>query len=703
MNISTSPNYTSQQVAPRKPNPSNSYGPLVAENITKISTTSQSNPLDVAKSSENNKCHSFCSDSANGKPLGDVNGTKNINFFYQYMSKNSSKVNELEQFAKVMSQGNENSITSSNIMYGTKASLALFKFLPEDKIEKVKDQAVAFYKSMLTLSNDGTKEKNANKALEKFSNAIFEQLGIDTNGANKQENLDSVCQKYLQDSVYPDIIEKLSTVLDVEQLQELKANPEIVLQKLYPELNKANDENISKLKEGFLKHKEGNNKAPQMFFLMTALEHKTQIIARRIEKNTSPDSAASQPNTEPHLQHSPPAEPPIDYDMGLPASLPNTKAYSQRSPMPEPLIDYRSAPATTQPVGSFSPVFSPSINVSPIINNNINELLTPLAPVFNKLADALDRVTLLTERLLPGNIESTRRADIPDVVVPTTRGQSEKIISDVVTSGTTDKAEKIVPDEVKVEKQPQPATTVSKARPPLIEKEKPVIDDEIDSSSASIVDAVSIPPLTDKPVPPVIPVPASSVEYKVNSQANEVPSKAPVKKTTYQLNSQGGYFGTQGNVLPSYKDVPVVALTNGAISGSSQSSSYRKSGMRYLAQKNASPTAVELADARKAKETESTQAPKSLNASGSEFMGISSEVIDLFQKHNDASSVKNMDKAQSKVLGSVSPTRQRLSYEQLTQGGKYKEVLGSILKEQDNDKLVSVDQQDKASASGASV
>ncbi|CQR23590.1 Uncharacterised protein [Yersinia enterocolitica] len=84
-------------------------------------------------------------------------------------------------------------------------------------------------------------------------------------------------------------------------------------------------------------------------------------------------------------------------------------------------------------------------------------------------------------------------------------------------------------------------------------------------------------------------------------------------------------------------------------------------------------------------------------------MGISSEVIDLFQKHNDASSVKNMDKAQSKVLGSVSPTRQRLSYEQLTQGGKYKEVLGSILKEQDNDKLVSVDQQDKASASGASV
>lgn len=125
--------------------------------------------------------------------------------------------------------------------------------------------------------------------------------------------------------------------------------------------------------------------------------------------------------------------------------------------------------------------------------------------------------------------------------------------------------------------------------------------------------------------------------------------------------------------------------------------------MRYLAQKNASPTAVELADARKAKETESTQAPKSLNASGSEFMGISSEVIDLFQKHNDASSVKNMDKAQSKVLGSVSPTRQRLSYEQLTQGGKYKEVLGSILKEQDNDKLVSVDQQDKASASGASV
>lgn len=189
------------------------------------------------------------------------------------------------------------------------------------------------------------------------------------------------------------------------------------------------------------------------------------------------------------------------------------------------------------------------------------------------------------QRYRQGNIESTRRADIPDVVVPTTRGQSEKIISDVVTSGTTDKAEKIVPDEVKVEKQPQPATTVSKARPPLIEKEKPVIDDEIDSSSASIVDAVSIPPLTDKPVPPVIPVPASSVEYKVNSQANEVPSKAPVKKTTYQLNSQGGYFGTQGNVLPSYKDVPVVALTNGAISGSSQSSSYRKSGMRYLAQK----------------------------------------------------------------------------------------------------------------------
>ena len=607
----------------------------LAENIRNILSTTEECPHTPIPSTLESHCYSFSTDSAQGKALGDVNDTKHINNFYQLISKELPTANDLQYFTKVMSQGSENSIIASNILNCTKSALALFNLLPEDKIGKVKDEAVDFYQSMLKLSNDGSKEKAANSALEKFNTVLFKQFGLTEKGMDKQDNLDTVCHQYLQESVYPDIIEKLSNVLTSDQLQALKENPEKVIQSLYPELNKRNDEKINELRKGFINHHGVNDKAAQMHFLMTALEQKTEIIARLLSDNVGPDSL---PQAEQHLQTSPPAEPAVDYDMGLPASLPHTKAHFQQSPMPEPLIDYGMASPIAPPAGSFSPVFSPSINVSPIFNNNINDLLTPLAPVFNKLADALDRVTLLTERLLPGNIEPIHRADIPDMVVPVTTGQPEKIT----------------------------------------------------------------------PAPPVISVPASSVEHKVNSQTNEAPPKAPVKKTTYQLNAQGGYFGTQGNALPSYRDVPVVALTNGATSGTSQSSSYRNSDTSHLAQKNASPTEFQLADVKKVKEVESTAAPKSVNALGSQFMGMgsalrSSELVELFQRHNRDSSLKDTDKTQSKLPRPVSPTNRSISYDLLTQRGVYEKVLSPIQNERLNDEFVSTVEADKVFESRAGV
>ncbi|WP_145514356.1 hypothetical protein [Yersinia massiliensis] len=273
---------------------------------------------------------------------------------------------------------------------------------------------------------------------------------------------------------------------------------------------------------------------------------------------------------------------------------------------------------------------------------------------------------------------------------------------------TKGQPEKIAPEEIKIEKQQQPAITVSKAHTPLVEQKKQHGDDEVDSISPPISAAVSMLTPADKPVPPPIPVPASSVEPKVNSQTNEAPPKAPVKKTTYQLNSQGNYFGTQGNVLPSYRDVPVVALTNGATSGISQSSSYRNSDTSHLAQKNASPTESQRADIKKAKETDSAQAPKSVNASGSEFMGMkeaqrSSELIDLFRKHNDDSSLKDTDKTQPKSPRPVSPTRRSLSYDLLAQRGTYEKVLSPIQNERLNDEFVLTVEAGKGLESGAGV
>ncbi|CRY56803.1 Uncharacterised protein [Yersinia intermedia] len=350
-----------------------------------------------------------------------------------------------------------------------------------------------------------------------------------------------------------------------------------------------------------------------------------------------------------------PAEPPLDYNMGLPTSSPHTKAHLLKS---EPLIDNNRAPAASPSAGAFPPAFSPvnnvapTITVAPIINVNLGEL-APLITKISNLADAVAGMTLPKDPVSQGRTPPTRRADIPDVVVPVTTAQPKKVAA----------------EEIKAGKQPQPAITVSKTHISLIKKDKFVVNDEIDG-----------------------------IESLVETQINDASPKAPVKKTTYQLNSQGGYFGTQGNALPSYRDVPVVALTNGATLGSSQSSSYRNSDTSYLAQKNASLTESQRADIKKAKETESTQAPKSVNVFGSEFMGMkeaqrSSELIDLFRKHND----KATDKTQPKSPRPVSPSQRSVSYEQLAQQGKYKEVLGSNLNGQDNDKLVSVDQQDKAS------
>ncbi|QKJ02836.1 hypothetical protein [Yersinia mollaretii] len=92
----------------------------------------------------------------------------------------------------------------------------------------------------------------------------------------------------------------------------------------------------------------------------------------------------------------------------------------------------------------------------------------------------------------------------------------------------------------------------------------------------------------------------------------EAPAMTQAKKATYSLNAQGNLVGTKG-ALPSYREVPRVALTNGAISGSSQSTSYANSD-----------TNGQLAEALKSREEQGATTAKSVNSAGTQFMGLNS-------------------------------------------------------------------------------
>ncbi|WP_145573818.1 hypothetical protein [Yersinia mollaretii] len=630
----------------------------------------ENSPLSDTKSTSEENCHCFSQHSAGGKPLPMVDGDKHIQALHLHLSQGKSSICDLPDFSKVMNQGNESCIRASNILHGTKAALALFCMLPADKRDSVTAEAKSFYKAMAKLSgkpDSAGEQKTAEKELKKFNKALLKESGLDNKSADKQSNLEQLCTGYLNEFVYLDVIDKLSAVVTPEQLEVIKGNPEQVVNTLYSTLNETNNLMTGLLSDGFLAHQGVNDKAAQMHELITKLEHKTEIIAGIISNSLASDSPAASPIATRDLPDFPPREAAPDYNMASPA----TPNHGIQSPAISSVI---------------SPVFSP------VFNNNLGEL----APALNKIADVLERVISLENRLLPGDtsvgsarhVESTevgtqtpeapREIDPPtyaEVVEPL---QSEKIqlkltaplmtapmVQKTLTSG----------DDIDVASTRPPAAPQPEASPNIVLKKTtsslnaqgtffgaqggglpkyrdaaPVAltNGAISGSSQStsyrnsdtnrVADQSKMAPLADTKIEgsaqpdkmqakPMAPLMTQSMAQKTLTSEDDIdgastptpaaiqaeaPAMTQAKKATYSLNAQGNLVGTKG-ALPSYREVPRVALTNGAISGSSQSTSYANSD-----------TNGQLAEALKSREEQGATTAKSVNSAGTQFMGLNS-------------------------------------------------------------------------------
>lgn len=500
---------------------SNSCSSSLASNLSGVSPSSENSPLSHMKSAGEEQCHCFSQNSAGGKPLPVVNGEKHIKFFHLHLSQGKSSVGNFAAFQKVMNQGNESCIRDSNILHGTKAALAMFRMLSADKRDSVTTEAKSFYKAMANMSKDSGSAKSAEKELEKFNKALLKASGLTNKSADIERALDDLFTGYLHHFVYSDVIDKLSGVITPEQLEVIKGNPEQAVNTLYSTLNESNNLMTGLLSEGFLAHQGVNDKAARMHELITKLEHKTEIIAGIISNSLASDSPAASANAD--LPESPLMAP--EYNMA-PLTTPAQGTYS---PAPEFNMASPTTPNSGIQLPAISSVISPVF--SPVFNNNFGEL----APALDKIADVLERVISLENRLLPGkvNVERTELGtQTPDAPL-----------------------ESDLPTYAEVVQSRQPDNTGPKRVDQSMIQQASNDDDETDSVSTRSA---------------VAPQP-------------ETPAMAVPKKTTSSLSAQGTFFGTQGAVLPKYSDATPVALTNGAISGSSQSTSYRNSDTNRVA------------------------------------------------------------------------------------------------------------------------
>ncbi|WP_145520448.1 hypothetical protein [Yersinia mollaretii] len=671
MSMISTPSPVRYAAAPKVSSPSSFRNSSLAGNLSGVSSSSENSPLSHTKSASEENCHCFSQNSAGGTPLPVVDGEKHIQALHLHLSQGESSVENMADFSRIMNQGDESCIRASNILHGTKAALALFSMLPAEKRDSVTVEARSFYNAMAKLSeNSGSanKQKNAEQKLEKFNKALLKASGLDNKSADKQNNLDDFCTHYLNEFVYSDVIEKLSGVITPEQLEVIKGNPEKITEVFYRDLNGTNNLMATTLGDGFLSHHGVNDKAAQMHELITKLEHKTEIIAGIISNSLASDSPATSANAD--VPDSPRRAPAPDYNMASPAT-PNM------------------APPTA-PANGASVISSV---ISPVFNNNFGEL----APALNKIADVLERVISLENRLLPGDtsIGASRLVERTEVGTQTPEAPLE---NDPPTYAEA--VESMQPEQIQLK------TTVPLMATPIAQNE-PTIEDETNFvSTRSVVLSQPEAPATDLPkkptsslnaqgtffgsqgavlpkysdaapvaltngaisgssqsvsyrnsdtnrvaaqskiapftdtemegssqpdniqAKPMAPLMAKPMDQKVLTSEDDIdgastpspvvsPPEAPVmaapKKPTYSLNSDGTAFGTKGGGIQSYREVPRVALTNGAISGSSQSASYANSD-----------TKGQLAEALKSREEQSAKTTKSVNSAGSQFMGLNS-------------------------------------------------------------------------------
>ncbi|WP_145932169.1 hypothetical protein [Yersinia bercovieri] len=588
----------------RVPSPSHLGSSLIAESLNKISTSPENHPVNgTGATSENYNYRGFSSDSVHGKPLAEVNLQQQIGVLYNHLyGGGATNTVGLHHFTQVMNQGGESCIKTSNIQNGTKAALALFSLLSESDKGVVKDKAKDLYNAMDQLLKDPGSNKllaSADKKLKEFNSAIFIQMGL-TEGPNREDKLNVICEKYLKQCVLTDIVAKLSGVVSADQLQRLQGEKSEVIETLYTSLNKKNEANIQLLKDGFFAHQKVRDKADQFHRLIEALESKTEFIAGIQLENAVSELLASPPNASTPLQAPPQAAP-------------------RSAPTSAPTHDYYMGSAATPASGANPLTFAPVNQFSPTISLGLGEVLSPLlAPlisVVNSLADQISKVSSSPDLLFPGG-ESSRHANRSDVGTQTpvaaanvnTQTEPEANDGDRLSTSPLNVFQKqtdietlivdaqpkiVIPVKDKVEEPVQANKTVSNQDAVLITQKVPMIEDETDS----------------------VATPSAAVS------PGDTPPEVSPKKSAYALNSQGTLFGTQGGKLPLAQYAPVDS-TNGAISGSSESTRYRNNYPSQAAQKNASSTDSQMADPLKSNGEENAEPTRLANTADSKLAGI---------------------------------------------------------------------------------
>ncbi|MGL4487438.1 MAG: hypothetical protein ACRCUG_10850 [Yersinia sp. (in: enterobacteria)] len=339
--------------APGKP--ASRHESTLASQLCGVSSVSQQyRPPPFNEGIENDGVFRFGPNTANGKPLGEVNKARHRVAFFEHLESNGSRINEFNRFTQVMEHGCDCDLINSKLKKGTEAALALFSLLPAAQKDAVTKEAQRFYqaKDEWTQQPESTQNKNAtNKALEKFLNGICEKMAL-LKKSEKKAKLDEFCIGYLKQYVYPIIIAKLEGVLSEDCLQPLRADPTMVEGYLYKIQNDPNDEVIRSLKEQFFKHNNMGDKGVKIYSLIRALDHKAQLIAGLKEDSAAPNARSS-----------------------LPDSLP-----------PEPAPNSAVRPPAVDPVNE-----THASRGNTIINNNINinidNLLKPLADIAQALKE----------------------------------------------------------------------------------------------------------------------------------------------------------------------------------------------------------------------------------------------------------------------------------------------------------------------------
>ncbi|MEY4921770.1 MAG: hypothetical protein RLY17_487 [Pseudomonadota bacterium] len=489
--------------APGKP--ASRHESALASQLCGVASVSQQyRPPTFNEGIESDGVFRFDLNTANGKPLGEVNKARHRVAFFEHLESNGNRINDFNRFSQVMEHGCDCDLINSKLTKGTEVALALFSLLPANQKDALTAKAQRFYQAKdewAQQPESHQKKKAADKALEKFLNGICKKMAL-LEGSEKKAKLDEFCAWHLKQNVYPIIIAKLEGVLSEDCLQPLRADPTMVEGYLYKIQNDPNDKMICSRKEQFFKHNNIGDKGTIIYSLINALDHKAQLIAGLKEDSAAPNVQTSQPHARSSLPDSLPPEPAPNSAVRPPAVDPVNEAHASRG------------------------------NI--IINNNINidNLLKPLADI----AQALKEI-----RPLPGQVP-------PQGYLPPRSNSISAATLNLSGADATNEPENN--DSLRAtaaQTQPDTADLPTQAA------------DEVDSRTPPRFMFVA-------PAKKASTLAFSLSSDEVSRPDNNIYHAVPINIPGNHLNAQGTAFvglGGGADALMRYKDVPMVTLTQG--------------------------------------------------------------------------------------------------------------------------------------------